>query len=274
MKKRPRTGNVYVLIGVIVALLLAGWLTPDPMYDALPTEGNGQYVFEAPSETAVLVVHGLSATPWEVFGLSVFLSEHNVTVFTPVLAGHGRRPVDLEATTWEDWYGSVEEGYNRLAANYSKVFVVGVSTGGSLALELAKRHEVAGVVTVGAPVNLRDARVQFADYLAPFWRFTSRRVLPEEQGHYYAVMPSRSVVELNRMIAAVQHDLRRVREPILIVQSERDATVDPSSAQVLYDRIGSADKELLWLEKTSHTVVRDDSQGTALNAIEKFVLTH
>jgi carboxylesterase len=273
MKKRPRN-YAYVIVGVVIALILAGWLTPDPMYDALPTEGNGQYLFEASSETAVLVVHGLSATPWEVFGLSVFLSEHNVTVYTPVLAGHGRRPVDLEATTWEDWYVSVEEGYNRLSANYSHVFVVGVSTGGSLALELAKHHAVAGVVTVGAPVNLRDSRVQYADKLAPFWRYTSRKVLPEEQGHYYPIMPSKSVVELNKMIAAVQTDLKDVREPILIVQSERDGTVDPSSAQILFDRVGSTDKKVLWLEKTSHTVVRDDSQGTALSAIEEFVVTH
>lgn len=273
MKKHPRN-ILYLILSVILALVIAGSISSDPMYESLPTEGNGQYLFEASSETAVLVVHGLSATPWEVFGLSVYLSEHNVTVYTPVLEGHGRRPVDLEATNWQDWYESVEQGYNRLASNYSRVFIVGISTGGSLALELAKQHPVSGVVTIGAPVNLQDSRIEYVPVLAPFWRYTKRTVLVEEQGHYYSVMPSRTIVQLLRMIGAVQTDLGDIDAPALLVQSTQDPTVDPSSAQILYDRIGSADKQLLWIDKPSHTIVRDDTEGTALLAIEEFIETH
>jgi len=121
-------------------------------FEPLPTADNGQYFFEH-GKDAVLVVHGLSATPWEVLGISVYLTEHNYTVLTPVLEGHGRRPVDLEATTWKDWYGNVNDSYTRLSKDYDDIFVVGVSTGGGLALQLAREHELSGIVTIKSGIN-------------------------------------------------------------------------------------------------------------------------
>ena len=246
----------------------SGFLTP------LPAADNGQYFFEKPGQPAVLVVHGLSATPWEVLGVSLYLSEHNFTVLTPVLEGHGRRPVDLEATTWMDWYANANDSYTRLSNDYDKVFVVGVSTGGGLAVQLAKEHDLAGVVTIGAPLVLRDERVQYVGILHHFWRWSERELRPGEENHYYRLLPTKSVYEMYKLVEVTKVDAPAVTEPILIIQSRDDATVDPESAQMLHDIIGSDDKELLYIEGVSHTVVRDDTHGTALAAMKTFFQEH
>lgn len=258
---------------LLIFLVFLIGCTNEAFYEPLPAADNGQFFFEKPGD-AVLVVHGLSGTPWEVLGISVYLSEHNFTVLTPVLEGHGRRPVDLEATTWKDWYGNVNDSYTRLKKDYDNIFVIGVSTGGSLALQLAREHELAGVVTIGAPLELKDKRTEYVNVLFHIWRWSERDIRPGEQGHYYTVMPTRSIVELNKLIGVTKVDAPAVDEPILIIQSRNDATVEPSSAQELYDIIGSEDKELFWIEGVSHTVVRDDTHGTALTAINEFLQNH
>ncbi|MBI4150836.1 alpha/beta fold hydrolase [Candidatus Woesearchaeota archaeon] len=257
---------------MIVLLLLAG--CSNVMYEALPTEGNGQYHFEHPGKPAVLVIHGLTATPWEVIGLSVYLTEHNFTVLTPVLEGHGRRPVDLEAASWQDWYGNVNDSYARLAAKGVPVFVIGVSTGGSLALELAKEHELAGLVTVGAPVTLWDERTKYISWLAPLWRYTSRVVLPDEVGHYYPVWPSKSISQLVALIDASLGSASRITEPTLIIQSRDDKTVRPESAQQLSDALVNAPNEIFWVNGTNHVVIREDTDGIVFTKIISFLNEH
>ncbi len=253
----------------ILILLLAG--CSNVMYEALPTEGNGQYYFEHPGQPAVLVVHGLTATPWEVLGLSVYLTEHNFTVLTPVLEGHGRRPVDLEASTWQDWYDNVNNSYTRLSTRSAKVFVIGVSTGGSLALELAKEQPLAGLVTIGAPITVWDQRTKYAGPLSFLLRYTSRVVLPEEQGHYYPVWPSKTIVQLNELIAEGKKDIPSITEPVFIIQSRDDQTVNPASAEQLSDLLVNAPHSIRWVNGASHTVIREDTNGETLAAITEFM---
>ncbi len=257
---------------LFILLLLSG--CSNIMYESLPTEGNGQYYFEHPGQPAVLVIHGLTATPWEVIGLSVYLTEHNFTVLTPVLEGHGRRPVDLEAATWQDWYENVNDSYTRLAAKDVPVFVIGVSTGGSLALELAKEHELAGVITVGAPVTLFDQRTKYVSWLSPIWRYTARVVLQDEVGHYYPVWPSKSVGELVALIDASIASASTITESVLIIQSKDDRTVQPVSAQQLSDVLINAPKEIFWVNGKNHVVIREDTEGVVFTKIIGFLNEH
>jgi carboxylesterase len=195
-------------------------------------------------------------------------------VLTPVLEGHGRRPIDLEAATWQDWYANVNESYERLAAKHVPVFVIGVSTGGSLALELAKEHDLAGVITVGAPVRLWDERVKYVSLLSPLWRYTGRTVLPDEIGHYYPIWPSKSIKELLALIDASVASAPEITEPVLLIQSKDDHTVRPESAQQLSDVLVHAPHEIFWVNGTNHVVVREDTKGIVFAKMQQFLNEH
>ena len=53
------------------------------------------------------------------------------------LKGHGTSPWDLRDRNWESWMASVGRGYQILSRLTEKVCIVGFSTGGALALNLA-----------------------------------------------------------------------------------------------------------------------------------------
>ena len=51
--------------------------------------------------------------------------------------------------------------------------------------------------------------------------------------------------------------LPSIRQPLLIFQGRRDATVDPQAAPMLHDAVGADDKTLVWLENSGHNVLAD-----------------
>ncbi len=57
----------------------------------------------------------------------------------PRLPGHGTSPDDMETTGYLDWVGEAEKALHELAARKRRVFVTGLSMGGSLTLNLAAR---------------------------------------------------------------------------------------------------------------------------------------
>jgi carboxylesterase len=57
--------------------------------------------------------------------------------FQVLLDGHGRDYESFKASTWQDWSSSIKREYEKLEAlGYTKISIVGSSTGGTLLLEL------------------------------------------------------------------------------------------------------------------------------------------
>jgi len=100
----------------------------------------------------VLLIHGLTGTPTEMRILGKGLNRAGFTVVGVRLAGHCGTEEDLLATTWEDWYASVEAAAEELRGRVDRVFVAGLSMGALLALRLAavRPDWVDGVGVFGA----------------------------------------------------------------------------------------------------------------------------
>lgn len=111
---------------------------------------QGEPFFWEAGPTGVLLSHGFTATTAEVGLPARPLHEKDCTV-----AGHGTTPAELNHTHWQDWLGSVEQGYRELTSRCEHVFVGGESTGAVLALYLASQHpEIAGVLTYAPAIEL------------------------------------------------------------------------------------------------------------------------
>jgi carboxylesterase len=67
--------------------------------------------------------------------------------------------------------------------------------------------------------------------------------------------------------------LPEVRAPALIMQSRKDTTVAPESAEIIYRAISTpaGEKRLLWFEVTEHEMFRDCERETAIEAIADYV---
>jgi carboxylesterase len=70
------------------------------------------------------------------------------------------------------------------------------------------------------------------------------------------------------------HALPRIRQPVLIFQGQRDTSVNPQAAQSLYDRIGSSDKELVWLEESGHNLLVDAEREEVWARSYEWIVAH
>jgi carboxylesterase len=222
---------------------------------------EGAPFFWEAGPVGVLLVHGFTATAAEVRPLAHQLRQAGYTVAGPLLAGHGTTPQELNQTGWRDWVRSVEVVYERLVARCSQVFLGGESMGAVLALYLASRHpEPVGILLYAPAIRLllRPRDVIRLYLAAPVVAAVPKGGIDSaEAWQGYRVNPLRATTQLLRLDRRVRRRLHLVRQPILIVQGRKDATIDPRSGDIVRRGVGSSVCELHWMEHSSHTVILD-----------------
>ncbi|MDF3982251.1 alpha/beta fold hydrolase [Luteibacter sp. PPL201] len=112
---------------------------------------TAEFHFEG-GRDGVLLIHGLTGTPTEMRLVGKGLNRAGFTVVGVQLAGHCGTEEDLVATSWQDWYDSVERAAEQLRGRVDRLFVAGLSMGAVLALRLAavRPEWVDGVGVFGA----------------------------------------------------------------------------------------------------------------------------
>ena len=226
---------------------------------------DGQ-AFDLPGsgQNGVLLFHGFTATCAEVSRLGQILHRLGYTAVGPLLPGHGTRPEDLNHTRWQEWTAAAEEAYSDLSRRCRRVFVGGESNGALVALYLASKHpEIAGVLAYAPALKpyITPLQVLQLHLAAPFIASLSKGDLNGNstwQG--YKVNPLKGVLQLRLFVKVVRERLRLIKQPILVVQGKKDHTVDPSGAQLVYDRVASQVKELHWMENSGHCVLLENEQ--------------
>jgi carboxylesterase len=213
----------------------------------------------------VLLCHGFTGTPQSLRPWAEYLAERGHTVSLPLLPGHGTQWRDANATTWRDWYATVEQAHAGLAARCGTVFVCGLSMGGTLALRLAQEHgdAVAGLVLVNPSVATQrwDARflVPVLGRVLPGWKGIGSDIKkPGMVETAYPVLPLKALLSLQEMWAVVRADLPRVRAPLLLFRSRTDHVVDPLSARIVLGAVSSADTSERILDNSYHVATLDN----------------
>ena len=100
-------------------------------YELLPAEPTG----------AVLLVHGLSDSPYSMHALADWYFARGFYVLSLRLPGHGTMPSGLLDVRWQDWYGAVMLAAKHAAARThgGPLHLCGYSTGAALVALLATR---------------------------------------------------------------------------------------------------------------------------------------
>lgn len=240
----------------------------------MATVGAKPFYFEG-NEIGVLLIHGLTGSPVEMYPMGEYLAQRGFTVLGVRLAGHGRTPEEMAKTGWRDWVASAREGLDRLCAEREQVYVVGYSAGGVITLHLASRFSMAGAVLLATPVYLSDWRLS----LVPFAKFFVRyfpwdgvespdpAVRAQFQG--YDRVPLCCVDELVRFVRQTRQELPQVSVPLLIMQGELDRTVPPDCPQEIHDRTASTDKAIIRFANSTHSLPVDhDREEVWLRAYE------
>jgi carboxylesterase len=224
-----------------------------------------------------LLIHGLGGTPMELRYLAQGLARLGHTVHIPQLAGHCGTARDLRATSWADWYASVDAEHTRLAARCDTILVGGLSMGAILAVHHAAcRKDEVSALALYAPSLWLDGwgmpryaglfnlvkMKWFADLFAfaerhPWGVKDSRlRALIEQaiksgdsSRAGIAAVPGSLMLEMRWLTRQVREEIGEVRQPTLIVHPRED---DRASLRNLFYLQRS-------LRGLTETVVLDDS---------------
>lgn len=252
----------------------------------MPTYAPGGAPFVFPGQPGnpigCLLIHGFTGMPQEMRPLGEHLAAQGCGVIGVRLAGHGTTIEDLERTTWQDWVASAREGLQELCGRHAQVFVMGLSMGGAISLYLAAQEPVAGVVALSTPVRIphADWRLHYLRWLKYLRRYAGKgnpdwwdqeAAARHVSYHQY---PMRGVEQLGKLLAQLRASLPRVRVPVLIVHSRHDGAVPVAHAQEIYERLGSADKELLLIERSGHVVTEDARREEVAASVWQWVQRH
>ncbi len=205
----------------------------------------------------VLLIHGFTGSTSEMREMAEAIHKQGYTVLAPRLGGHGTSPKELEGTSWHEWYATVEDSYHILATLCDEVMVAGHSMGGLFAILLGLSYPVTRVAVLSAPIKVQDKRVEYLGLISLVCRFITKKYRKEASYYRYPIMPLKSVQNLMRLIESVKEKLPQFTKPILILQSKKEHTIAPESAQFIYDEVQSQHKRLYWLERSGHSIMTD-----------------
>jgi carboxylesterase len=230
----------------------------------------------------VLLIHGFTGSAADMRPLAEALNRdgkgRNVSAI--LLPNHGTRMEDMLWSRWKKWVLFVSAHIRELQKSYEKVSLVGFSMGGDIALCLAATQKIHRVICINTPILIRNKLYFFAEILSFFRKYTYWRKPTPIEGELlldyktgYPGMPVRSIAEIRKITFAAFYRLRRIKQPILIIQGLLDRTVHPKSPYIIYDGVQSIYKELLLLENTGHSAMRGPEREKMFRAVDEFLYT-
>lgn len=242
-------------------------------FDVLP--GAEPFISEG-GKTGILVSHGFTGTTQSMRPLAEAFANEGYSVYAPRLKGHGTHYEDMEKSTYQDWIASVEEAYAWLSERCDKIFVAGLSMGGTLALYMAENHpEIRAISLINAAVEVPDMEgvkelqdVRFLDAIG------SDIKKPGITELAYDKTPVTSVKEILSFMDLVRKNLSAIHCPTLLFVSPEDHVVPPANSTFIFDHISSVEKDLIEMPDSYHVATLDHDQQRIIDGTLAFFRTY
>lgn len=230
--------------------------------------------------TGVLLLHGFTGSPSSMRPWGEYLAAQGFAVQGPRLPGHGTSWQDCNTTTEQDWLAEVHRSFDLLAEDCDRVFVAGLSMGGTLAIRFAEQRpdDLAGLVLVNPSLlTLRlDAKLlPLLAKLTPSWAPIANDIKkPGVDELAYPKLPTRAMVALRRLWSVTRPDLGRITAPVLVFRSVEDHVVEPASVEALLAGISSTDVSQVLLEDSYHVATLDNDAERIFTESAAWVRAH
>lgn len=231
-----------------------------------------------PPRLGVLLLHGFTSSVKTVDGLLPYLEKEGLPVERPILRGHGKRPEFLVGVTYRDWIDDAKTALDALLARCDKAVVVGLSMGGLVALELGMRYpeKIAAVVAVAPALRFTSPLVPLVPYLNHVLRyfpapnaFVGKELSKESEN--YPRFPVSAFASLYEFTKTVETRLPCFDRPLLILQHRKNQVTHPKGAKIIYDKVSSTQKELVWFERSGHEMMQDLEKESVFRAVMTFI---
>ena len=207
---------------------------------------------------ALLLFHGIGKNSNEFDKMKGILSKY-YDVYTPNLPGHIVCPLDNKTTcprhiwnySYNTWLSFAEDEFKKLKKKYNgNIFVGGNSFGATIALYLASKYDVKGIISISAFIFLSGVFSlihKFGKLLEIVFKYKGFSLESQD-------IPLKKVLMVKEFIDVIRKKIHMIKAPILIMQSTNDNVVSPKSASYIYKNISSKFKKIFWFEKRTNEV--------------------
>ena len=213
----------------------------------------------------VLLVHGLNGSRHDMEEIAELVADRGMTAENMLLPGHGTHVRDMLPLGWADWSRAVRVELQRLKQVCDCVFLIGHSLGGALCLHTAAYEQIAGVVTMCAPLHMffwTRPVVRLAKCFMPVLP-TLREDIRDAVARRsytrdgYRWTPMAPVDSMLNYLPNLRQELPHVTAPALIINATHDHVVPARDGSAIYRALGSQEKELVTLHRSYHVVMKD-----------------
>lgn len=214
-----------------------------------------------------LLLHGFTSGPHSMKEIAQKINAHGFPVTVPLLAGHGTVVEDLNKTRFQRWQQQVRDEFASLSAHVEKITVMGLSMGGTLALdaacELDSEPRLAQTIVINPALGFKNPAAHFAGLLKHVVPYTSPiandMARTNQDEHAYGKTPTAGVEQLAGLIRTVRSKLAHrppEQKPVHLMLSAVDNVVPRTSAKLLRKRLGSNFTETI-LPNSRHVATMD-----------------
>ncbi len=239
-------------------------------------------IFIKKGKKIAMLLHGFTTSPKEFKELADNLAKNDISVYAPLLPGHGTSPERLAVTKYYQWVEFVDEQIEMLLHEYEEIYIVGNSFGGNLALISAqKSKKIKGIVTLGTPIFFRREKLN-RFFLFPlvksiklfqdkkYGSLRAKKLMTTKTWSYQSV-PLRSVSQLMKLIKLTKKKIRQVTKPILVMEVVRDHLVDKQSGSFIISKVKSRKKEKITVPESYHMFLVDKHANYVNYKITDFI---
>lgn len=216
-----------------------------------------------------LVIHGFGGSIKEVEPLVLRLLEREYKVMVPSLKGHTGKREDLKNISYTEWINSAESNLLSLLSSCEVVYIIGFSMGGLIAINLGLKHQIGGIVTINTPIyywNVKRIMINIASDIVKRDLRNSRRYLNSSKQ-----LPFTALLNFKLLLSKTKSKIKDLKCPIYIIQAINDDTVRKSSANYLFNHVGSEVKQLKFFDCSEHHILWSSDADKATEHIIEFL---
>jgi carboxylesterase len=215
-----------------------------------------------------VLIAGFSADHMEAVEMKYILEEKGYSA--EAISFYGRNYIDdFTHLTLVECLRNISEAINEKAKKYDAVYGIGISLGGALLLEYAKKFSnLKGIVSIGTPVKLSNRKLLAAGQkiiplIYPVWR----RLQKIKQLRLNPIGATKIVI--NYLEDDLPKNLEKINIPVLLIHSKKDLVSDYRALPDFLEKIKSEKKKIIFSDSGNH-VINNDSELIIKYALDFF----
>jgi acylglycerol lipase len=250
---------------------------------------------EGEIKSVILIAHGLAEHSGRYMNLVNYFVPLGYAIYGLDHYGHGKSEGQMVYVKRFSHYIETLKIYFDMIRKWQPekpIFLIGHSMGGLIAAAylLKYQNELSGAILSGPGIKAPDNISSAVVYLGKVLSFitpkaglikldangVSRdRAIVEayinDPWVYTGKITARLAAEMLKTMQSVTTNLSEITLPILIMQGGADSLVDPAGAQMLFDRVGSKDKNIKIYAGLYHEVFNEPEHAQVLGDVEKWL---